>query len=154
MYLLYKCSNLFVMNSVQLNFPTLYCLMLSKSLTSLSLNFLVFCFFFILTVVSSDILISADGDSILSDTQSYLEMAVTQGKTTLEDVSKSLALKQVEQRSGMGPEFFYSQFTSFTFYKVNLVVQKMMWLYNRASCNSFRICLIQNRLCLIWLRIY
>lgn len=76
MYLLCKCNNLFVMNSVQLNFPTLYSFMLSKSLTSLSRNFLVF-FFFILTVVSSDILISADDDSVPSDTQSYLKMAVT-----------------------------------------------------------------------------
>lgn len=74
MYLLCKCNNLFVMNSVQLNFPTLYSFMLSKSLTSLSRNFLVF---FILTVVSSDILISADDDSVPSDTQSYLKMAVT-----------------------------------------------------------------------------
>ena len=42
MYLLYKCNNPFIMNSVEFNSSAVYSLVLSKALTSSSFNFRVF----------------------------------------------------------------------------------------------------------------
>ena len=149
MYLLCKCNNLFVMNSVQLSFPTLYSLMLSKSLTSLSRNFLVF--FSILTVVSSDILISADDDSVPSDTQSYLKMAVTIPVSRINHIRRCEKVTCV--KAGWAAIWDETWILLFIVYILR-ILWSVVWLYTRVSCNSFRICLIHIWLFLIWLRIY